>query len=190
MNPIKKTTDAVFTLMELLVVIGIIGILVAIALAGLSSVREKARDAQRHHDLDNFRTALGVYYDRYKSYPCGDSDSVNVTTDGSHSDGFLNGVRDQIVTQCDTSRAPDTGLYDEGLYPDEHPRDPLNTFNEHIYVYNVSHDRQTYILFARLERNDEAAQNDGGFCDNLYEFGPGVGTINPEHPWFVGVTCN
>jgi prepilin-type N-terminal cleavage/methylation domain-containing protein len=57
-----------FTLVELLVVIAIIGLLSSVVLVSLNINRMKARDARRMHDLDQIRTALVMYYDKYGNY--------------------------------------------------------------------------------------------------------------------------
>ncbi len=63
-----------FTLVELLVVIGIIGILSSLALISLNNARIKARDALRKGDMSQIRTALNMYYDDHGYYPvCGDN---------------------------------------------------------------------------------------------------------------------
>lgn len=50
-----------FSLLELLVVIGVIGMLAAISLPNFMSARERARDAQRKSDLIQIQKALELY---------------------------------------------------------------------------------------------------------------------------------
>jgi prepilin-type N-terminal cleavage/methylation domain-containing protein len=59
-----------FTLLELLVVIGIIGILVALATVSYSSAQKSGRDAKRKQDMVAIQNALEQYYsDNNYSYP-------------------------------------------------------------------------------------------------------------------------
>ena len=58
-----------FTLVELLVTIGIIGILAVIAFVSLNGARQRARDSKRIDDLKQVQTALEMYYDDKKVYP-------------------------------------------------------------------------------------------------------------------------
>jgi prepilin-type N-terminal cleavage/methylation domain-containing protein len=51
-----------FTLLELLVVIGIIGILVALATVSYSSTQQAGRDTRRKQDLVAMQNALEQYY--------------------------------------------------------------------------------------------------------------------------------
>jgi prepilin-type N-terminal cleavage/methylation domain-containing protein len=51
-----------FTLLEMLVVIGIIGILVGLGAVSYSTAQKKARDAKRKQDLKAIQNALEQYY--------------------------------------------------------------------------------------------------------------------------------
>ena len=51
-----------FTLLEMLVVIGIVAILVSMGFASYSTVQKKARDAKRKSDLKTIQNALEQYY--------------------------------------------------------------------------------------------------------------------------------
>lgn len=58
-----------FTVLELLVVIGLIGLLVALALVGLSKAREKSRDDSRISNIRLVQMALEEYHTACRSYP-------------------------------------------------------------------------------------------------------------------------
>jgi prepilin-type N-terminal cleavage/methylation domain-containing protein len=51
-----------FTLLEMLVVVGIIAILVSMGIASYSTAQRKARDAKRRSDLTSIRNAFEQYY--------------------------------------------------------------------------------------------------------------------------------
>lgn len=51
-----------FTLLELLVVIGIIGVIVSLAAVAYSSAQKKSRDSRRQADMKSVQSALEVYY--------------------------------------------------------------------------------------------------------------------------------
>ena len=66
-----------FTLIELLVVISVMGMLAAMILVSLNSVRSKGRDAKRVADLAQIVKVLELYYDANNRYPAySDPDSV------------------------------------------------------------------------------------------------------------------
>ncbi|HSV94769.1 MAG TPA: type II secretion system protein [Spirochaetia bacterium] len=61
-----------FTLLELLVVIGIIGILVALATVSYSTTQKSSRDARRKQDMVAIQNALEQYYsENVFKYPNG-----------------------------------------------------------------------------------------------------------------------
>ena len=68
-TPLENKFLKGFTLTELLVAIAIIGILSAMVLTSMSSVRERAKDGRRISDLKQIQLALELYYDVNTSYP-------------------------------------------------------------------------------------------------------------------------
>jgi len=68
-NLSEQETETGFTLVELLCVIGIIGILASIAFAQLPGVINQARYAQAQRDLDAYNTELLSYYASRGEYP-------------------------------------------------------------------------------------------------------------------------
>ncbi|PIR88840.1 MAG: hypothetical protein COU09_00225 [Candidatus Harrisonbacteria bacterium CG10_big_fil_rev_8_21_14_0_10_44_23] len=63
----KKTKG--FTLIEVLIVVGIIGLLASVILVGLNASRSKARDARRVTDLRQVQQGLELYYVKEGEYP-------------------------------------------------------------------------------------------------------------------------
>jgi prepilin-type N-terminal cleavage/methylation domain-containing protein len=58
-----------FTLVELLVVLGIIGLLLFTSLLALNVARERSRDYKRIADIENIRANLELYFNNNSSYP-------------------------------------------------------------------------------------------------------------------------
>ncbi len=73
---IKKTKQDGFTLLELLVVIGIIGLLASIIVINLTGARKRARDTKRVADVRNIQTANEDYYGKNGKYPAAIGDLV------------------------------------------------------------------------------------------------------------------
>lgn len=69
-----------FTLVELLVTIGIIGILASTVVVNVSRSRGKARDARRKADLKALQTALEAFNDDNGSYPSTNNQFLLETT--------------------------------------------------------------------------------------------------------------
>ncbi len=69
-----------FTLVEILVAVGIIAVLAAIAMPQIQEVRKKSRDTARINDIGNIQLALRLYKDANSVvYPSGASYSSGVT---------------------------------------------------------------------------------------------------------------
>lgn len=58
-----------FTLIEILIVVGIIGLLASIVLVGLAPAQRRGRDARRLADLKQVQNALELYYNKCGYYP-------------------------------------------------------------------------------------------------------------------------
>lgn len=58
-----------FTLVELLAVLGIIGLLIVISVIALGSAREKERDTRRMADMRSMQAYFEVYFVRNSRYP-------------------------------------------------------------------------------------------------------------------------
>ena len=85
-----------FTLLELLVVIGIIAILVALATVSYSATQQAGRDSRRKQDLVAMQNALEQYYSNngYK-YPTGNCNAAKQYMQGSwptdpNATGYIN----------------------------------------------------------------------------------------------------
>ena len=65
---IYKSTNA-FSLIELLVSIAVIATVIGLALPNFLGARIRARDARRKGELQQFKTALQLYYSDYAAYP-------------------------------------------------------------------------------------------------------------------------
>ena len=73
----KNKRQSGFSLLELLVVIGIIGLLASIIVVNLTGARKRARDTKRVADIRNIQTANEDYYGKYGKYPATIADLVS-----------------------------------------------------------------------------------------------------------------
>ncbi|OGY14365.1 MAG: hypothetical protein A3A62_01725 [Candidatus Blackburnbacteria bacterium RIFCSPLOWO2_01_FULL_44_43] len=124
-----------FTLVELLVVIGIIGILIGLSVVAFQATRVSARDAKRKADIAEIRSSLEIYRTDCGEYP-------SALTFGSALSGG--------VTVC-------TG----NVYMPTVPNDPINASGSRKYYY-ARLSVNTYELCASLEQGGSATC--GGSC--------------------------
>lgn len=142
-NSFKKNRG--FSLIEISIVVGIIGLLAAVTMPTFSLSRQKARDAQRMSDLGRIKVALETFYMHKGYYPpslCG---------------WDCNGYSHSYSSSWDT-----LGSYLVDYLPDGLPKDPKNdscapwstTSECYSYAYgNVGKEVYSaqYDLTARLE---------------------------------------
>ena len=127
-----------FTLMELIIVIGIISMLMLMGIGSYSNIQRSARDTRRMSDLKELRTALYSYYADEGSYPDGTSTGSFCTPD------------------CGTSVTdPTNWILLSTEYVNPLPIDPLNrTVGGTSYGYTYFRsgvDAQTFTIVAELE---------------------------------------
>jgi general secretion pathway protein G len=134
---LKKTSKG-FTLVELLIVVGIIGILATLLMANFIGVRQRARDAQRKSDLRQIQSALELYRSDQGTYP------------------------DSLSYSCPES-APLTGGSPANTYMQKIPCDPSGAsgYNGGRY-YFISSGGITYTLGACLENTGDNSQGTTG----------------------------
>lgn len=138
-NPVKA-----FTLVELLVVISIISLLASITLTSLGQVKAKARDARRIAQLQEYRTALELYYEGF-AYAPGDIFAVSgvLTSSGAASSG------DACSGGSDWPAGTMSELVTAGYFG-THAKDPLNNSN-HCLRYQVNPNKRGGCMWATKE---------------------------------------
>lgn len=159
-----------FTLVEMLVVIGILALLAGLVIATLNPIAQfqKGRDAERKSDLSQIQKALEQYYQDTGSYPASNASF-------------------QIVGLNATAVPFGKSDLNDWPYMNQLPQDPDSN---RTYVYYATNSNQTYYLYASLERsNDPQSCNGGAACNTLG--GPGFPTVHACSPkQKPGITCN
>lgn len=130
-----------FTLVELLVAVGIIGILASVSIASIGTVRAKGRDAKRLSEIQTLQKSLELYYTGKNYYPITGSDDTQLLlgTIGQNPYAFL----------CDSNmgfQVDEQGCGPALLKPV--PSDPQSPRQDYKYS---SADGTSYILYFKLE---------------------------------------
>jgi len=119
-----------FTLIETLVVVGIVGILISLSVAGLRGAQSSARDSQRKTDLQDIRSALEIY-----KTDCGVYPSEPLPWGG------------QLIGN-DGANCPASNVYMTQV-----PQDPQNATKGYKYEYVTNGTFTTYALCAKAENS-------------------------------------
>lgn len=135
LNKIFKQTylRAGFTLVELVVVIGIIAIISVFIIVSLTTGRVRARDSKRIADLNQLRTALNNYFDNNSHYPYV-PDWVFSTSGGNWIPGLTPTFMNQIPVD-----------------PKNNTTQPWINGNYSYAYYSTSNYQNNYDLVAQLE---------------------------------------
>lgn len=119
LQSIRKTTQAGFTIIELLIVIAIIGILALLVLNNFQGAQAKARDSQRTTDTNAIHAKLEEFYNQNSYYP-----AANLTTT------ILPGMDAGALTDADGADIAETYADQAGA-----PTAPtMTTTNEYAYA--------------------------------------------------------
>lgn len=171
------------TLVEIIIVIGIISILASVALLGMSEYQKSARDKVREVDIEALSVTMRLYIEQYGA----DIDCQG----GLKIDGSLSPVTLASVGCADAERILEFIEADFGFIPAD-PRGPGST--DYYYYYDNRHACSTVssgwtgMLFAaNLERKDSNVLSvcgvktgtQGGFMSTT----PYGGTISATEPY-------
>lgn len=140
----NKSSLRGFTLVEMIIVVAITGLFAAGIVAVINPRQQilKGNDSRRKSDLNSIQRALEAYYHDYARYPVVVNNKI----------------------------APSGVIKDWGAvwspYMTTLPKDANNSQS---YVYYVSSDGQSYILYASLERGaaDPQSCNLGAACNSM-----------------------
>ena len=149
-----------FSLVEVLVAVGVIAIVATLVVFQISTARASARDAIRVEDVQSIRTALDAYHTIYGKYPPG-------TTTG----GVCGSTNCTMSTSLDTDFLQE--LTDEDLL-NVIPTDPLNRMKDDVnyyYGYAVSSNGQEMVVGASMETKTNLHTADNRRCPDVYEIG-------------------
>ena len=126
-----------FTIIELLVVIAIIGLLAAIVLTTVKTVKEKSRDARRVSDIKSIQEGLTIYENDAQIFPV--------------YDGYITGS--DIVSLALLSNGAMKAM----------PLDPLNAVVDGVIYkyYYQSVNGATYLIKYYLETNSIQGRSKG-----------------------------
>lgn len=96
-----------FTLVEILVVVGIIGVLSAVVFASFGGARDQSRDNAIKAEMDMLRLEARLYYERFRQYADGQESASSYTAcsggSGMGNSLFGNGAQDQMVIDMVTA---------------------------------------------------------------------------------------
>lgn len=187
-----KRTQA-FTLIELLITIGIIGILAAAAILVLNPVEllNRARDSRRTQELQSIHEALNIYevgegtsYGAantvYISIPDTSATCANLTLPSLPGPGWSYACTEETNLRRVDSNGwipVDFTSIAGGSPLSKLPIDPINSDTDNLYYAYVTGNSWALSALFQAERHDTAI-NDGGPMPGVFEIGSDL-TLNP-----------
>lgn len=163
-----------FSLVEVIVVIGIISILMALALPAVQMAREGARRASCQNNLHQIGLALQIYHDNYLSYP------PSVTNSTAYYGAYS--IHSRLLPHLDQRPLFDSINFDVGTVPPD-PFGPPPRSGDEIYMIEVNRTVSQVGIAAFLCPSDGVGAF-GGSGSN-YRGNVGVGCCymtSAEHP--------
>ncbi|HYC79847.1 MAG TPA: prepilin-type N-terminal cleavage/methylation domain-containing protein [Candidatus Binatia bacterium] len=160
-HKLRKKNQAGFSLIELLIVIGIIGILAAYIVINNNRSKIQSRDARRLSDIREIFNSLQVFYTDTESFPPDCSDP-------GYSGGCDGIDIPEVGINSDTSLDGDFVSFLSPTYLGTIPKDPLNTGTLHYdYFTNVEYpagsgDFYLFLVGATLE---DGTNSQGGIVN-------------------------
>ncbi|MCP4252911.1 MAG: prepilin-type N-terminal cleavage/methylation domain-containing protein [Candidatus Scalindua sp.] len=135
-----------FTLIELMVVIGIIIVIAAAVLTVIPGMRQKAQEKATKAFMERLEVALEQYYNDYRSYPPGDITGVKTALDPSDT------TSKQYIEFKDSEVNSDNEIVDYWGNP-------------FVYATPGTQNTSTYDLYS--EGADGASASSGGDADDI-----------------------
>lgn len=143
----KNTIYKGYSLIELLVVLSIIGVLLSLAVAGISQVRIAQRDGVRLNDLSQLKSKLEAYYGQYNRFPVATGSEIQISADGSQI-SLYNGSAFYDTVKITQAGLSSSFSRDENSFCTQ--RATADTWNV-LYVTGSTSRPQVYDLKACLE---------------------------------------
>ena len=151
-----RTTKFGFTLVEIVVVIGIMGLLSAIVYSSFDASRAQSRDQKRVSDISTIQLALEQYFQKYGLYPVDLSYLVSGNPDVSTTE------RIKYLSEIPTPPLSSDTIYQNNYFP--------------ITKMQGTNKCISYQLWTRFEKNNSYLDSKRGFdsdpisdSSNLYE---------------------
>ena len=143
-----RTGEKGFTLMELLVVIGIIIVIAAAILTVIPGMRQKTQEKATKAFMERLEVALEQYYDDNRSYPSGDITDVKTALQSSDS-------TEKQYIEFDDSEVNGSDIVDYWGNP-------------FVYDATPSNNTGTYDLYSTgVDGATSASPNDGNDADDI-----------------------
>jgi prepilin-type N-terminal cleavage/methylation domain-containing protein len=203
MNNKCKTQKKGFTLLELLIVIGILAILatVAILVINPAELLRRARDSQRISDLNSLKSAIGIYLidiaspdlDAAQSV-CGSVINLSMTSGSVCGNCALANATNYAKINGTGWVPVNFGSMSTGSPLGSLPIDPVNASstgarNQLYYTYTCNNTALTFLMGARLEsaffignqtNGFGPMSKDGGNASSVLEVGTAMTGITPD----------